>query len=108
MGLSREVCLNLSQHAALKRLNSNIELIQGPPATGKSTTIHALATECVELEAAVLICAVQNRAIEALVVKFEATSTSFITIGRSIVCRATYYTSPPWKSSSSVTYCLRL
>ena len=88
----REVCLNEAQHAALEKLDRNIELIHGPPATGKSTTIHALATECLLPDDSVVICAVQNRAIEALVVKFEATSTEFITIGRGIVGQAQNHT----------------
>jgi len=40
----RESPLNKSQHAALESLKSDLELIRGPPATGKSTTILALAT----------------------------------------------------------------
>ena len=77
----RTVPLNHSQHAALSSLESNVELISGPPGTGKSTTIHALVTECIPEEDAVILTAVQNRAIEALVDKFARTNTPFIVHG---------------------------
>jgi len=41
---------------------------------------------------AILVCAVQNRAIEAIADKFEATSISFITIGRGVVGSAARHT----------------
>jgi len=41
---------------------------------------------------AILVCAVQNRAIEAIADKFEATSISFITIGRGVVGTAARHT----------------
>ena len=89
---ARSTPLNQSQHAALDGLKWDVELICGPPATGKSTTIHALAIECVEPDDVVLICAVQNRAIEALADKFKATGTAFVTIGRGVIGTAAEYT----------------
>jgi len=41
---------------------------------------------------AILVCAVQNRAIEAIADKFEATSISFITFGRGVVGTAAWHT----------------
>ena len=58
--------LNHSQHSALTSLSRNVELIQGPPATGKSTTIHALVSGCLPHEQTAIVMAAQNRAIEAL------------------------------------------
>jgi cold shock CspA family protein len=90
--LARDVPLNSSQHAALNHMGRDIELICGPPATGKSTTIHALTIECIEPEKALMICAVQNRAIEALAIKFDATKTPFVTIGHGVIGMAAEYT----------------
>jgi DNA polymerase III delta prime subunit len=78
----RSMPLNVSQHAALAGLSQNLQLIRGPPGTGKSTTIYALVVECVPKHESVLICAVQNKAIEALAEKFVMASTGFIVVGR--------------------------
>lgn len=81
LGSSSAAVLNETQHTALSRLHTNIELISGPPGTGKSTTIHALVTQCLMSTSAALVTAVQNRAVEALVHKFSSASTPFIVCG---------------------------
>ena len=73
--------LNESQYTAIDALAHNIELIKGPPGTGKSTLIDALVRECVDGESAVCVTAVQNRAVEALAIKFAASKTPFIACG---------------------------
>ena len=104
----RDLRLNESQHGALQKLEYNIEIICGPPATGKSTTISALVRDCVaddiegdgsladavedraglsiepaeDLIPAALVMAVQNRAIEALAQKFVAVGIAFVVSGR--------------------------
>ena len=82
--LDAERCipLNVSQHDALNGLRKNVELICGPPGTGKSTTIHAMVLECMQPNEPALICAVQNRAIEAIAQKFISAKTPFIVAGR--------------------------
>ena len=72
---------NESQHMALGGLRHNLELICGPPGTGKSTTIETLIHECVGEHESVLLIAVQNRAIEALAEKLVSTGTKFIVVG---------------------------
>ena len=74
--------LNPPQHSALAGLERNLELISGPPGTGKSTTILYLVKECTPPEEPVILTAVQNRAIEALIEKFVASNTPFIVVGR--------------------------
>ena len=74
--------LNPSQHRALAGLKHNLELISGPPGTGKSTTILALVKECTPNGEQVILTAVQNRAIEALTEKFAASQTPIIVVGR--------------------------
>lgn len=87
----RRVDLNESQHGALLGLQHNIELICGPPATGKSATIHALVTECLGDDVAI-VTAVQNRAIEALADKFASSGTGFLTAGSRLTGTALEYT----------------
>ena len=89
---TRDIPLNESQHAALSSLSTNMELISGPPGTGKSTTIHALVTECVPPDELVVLTAVQNRAVEALVEKFSKTKTPFIVSGRRVQGEALKWT----------------
>ena len=60
--------------------------------TGKSTTIHALVTECMPPNELVVLTAVQNRAVEALVDKFSKTGTPFIVSGRRITGEALKWT----------------
>lgn len=77
----RVLHLNDSQYGTLDSLSRNVELIKGPPGTGKSTLIDALVRECVVGDDAVCVTAVQNRAVEALAIKFAAAKTPFITCG---------------------------
>lgn len=73
--------LNPSQFQALDGLTRNIELIRGPPGTGKSTLIDALVGECADDDTAVCVTAVQNRACEALAIKFARSGTPFVAVG---------------------------
>jgi len=56
--------LNETQYRAIDTLGHNVELIRGPPGTGKSTLIDAVVRECVAGADAVCVTAVQNRAVE--------------------------------------------
>lgn len=84
--------LNHSQHQALNSLQYNLELVCGPPGTGKSTTILAIVSECVKPGELTIVTAVQNRAIEAIVVKFISSGTPFIVGGRRPIGEACKWT----------------
>ena len=56
--------LNETQFRTLDTLTHNVELIRGPPGTGKSTLIDAFVRECIDDGGAVCVTAVQNRAVE--------------------------------------------
>ena len=58
--------LNSSQLSALTSLTHGLEVIQGPPGTGKSTTIYQLVKHCMPPGVKSVVCAVQNRAVEAI------------------------------------------
>ena len=73
--------LNPSQFQALDGMTRNLELVRGPPGTGKSTLIDALVKESVDGDTAVCVTAVQNRACEALAIKFARSGTPFIAVG---------------------------
>jgi hypothetical protein len=64
--------LNKSQRRALCSLHYNLEVIQGPPGTGKSTTILHLVMDCMPQEMKLVVCAVQNRAVESICQKFAS------------------------------------
>jgi hypothetical protein len=68
--------LNASQHAALASLRYNLEVIQGPPGTGKSTTIFHLVRDCMPLSTKSVVCAVQNRAVEAICQRLSSAVTT--------------------------------
>jgi hypothetical protein len=73
--------LNPSQFQALDGMTRNLELVRGPPGTGKSTLIDAFVKESVGGDTAVCVTAVQNRACEALAIKFARSGTPFIAVG---------------------------
>jgi hypothetical protein len=109
--LSREAAgprLNDCQFQALDLFSRNLELVQGPPGartrtprrsavtahaltsaplarpcagTGKSTLINAMVSDCAPGGDAFCITAVQNRAVEALVLKLARSGTPFIAAG---------------------------
>jgi hypothetical protein len=58
--------LHRDQRDAIQSLRHNLELIQGPPGTGKSFCISEYARNCTG-EGLVIICAVQNRAVDLIV-----------------------------------------
>ena len=73
--------LNQSQLSALSSLSQNMELVCGPPGTGKSTFINALVSTLGEGDDAGCVTAVQNRAVEAIALKFASSGTPFVTFG---------------------------
>ncbi|KAG8463552.1 hypothetical protein KFE25_003825 [Diacronema lutheri] len=77
----RIFALNTLQLAALCGLRHRVELIVGPPGTGKSTTILSLVQECLLPGEAAIVTAVQNRAIEALTDKFARARLPFVVVG---------------------------
>lgn len=72
---------NKTQSLAISNLKYNLELIHGPPGTGKSTTIINIIEHALPPTHNILCTAIQNQAIEALVIKLEATNTDFVVIG---------------------------
>ena len=58
--------MNTEQRAVVEGLHHNIECISGPPGTGKSTTIYHIIEQRVPAGELVLVCAVRNKAIEAV------------------------------------------
>lgn len=66
--------LNAGQEAALRGLRRNIEAISGPPGTGKSTMIAAIAREALPSGSCAVVSAVQNRAIESIAEKLARTA----------------------------------
>ena len=79
--LDPEACshLNSSQFGALNTLSYNIELICGPPGTGKSTVIDALVSG--DDSSLSLVTAVQNQALEAISIKLAKSKTPFVAFG---------------------------
>lgn len=73
--------LNDSQLAALNGLRHNVELIRGPPGTGKSTLINAMVAHAFGPDEAACVIAVQNKAVEAIASKFIQTGTPFVATG---------------------------
>jgi hypothetical protein len=74
--------LNEPQRAALEGLGTNVELIHGPPGSGKTHTISTLVTQYFSDSDALVLSAVQNRAIEAIAEHFVKAGLSFVTAGR--------------------------
>lgn len=70
---------NLSQYTTIYKMKNNIEIIHGPPGTGKSTTIANIIRHKIPLHHNILCTAVQNQAIESLVTKLHGLK--FIVIG---------------------------
>ena len=63
--------LNPGQRTALEKLDGAIAIVQGPPGTGKSHFITAACLSRVPKGARILACTATNKAIDALVAKFE-------------------------------------
>jgi hypothetical protein len=64
--------LNVGQTAALAGLREGVTLVQGPPATGKSALIAAVAARRMPRGARLLVCTATHRAVDALVSAMEA------------------------------------
>lgn len=60
---------NKNQQKAIKSLKHSLEIIHGPPGTGKTTTIINILSEKIPDDHTILCTAVQNQAIESLVMK---------------------------------------
>ena len=74
--------LNQPQRAALTGLRTNVELVHGPPGSGKTHTIAKLVTQYFEDDEVLILSAVQNRAIEAIAAHFVKAGVPFVTSGR--------------------------
>lgn len=72
---------NETQALAMSNLKNNLELIHGPPGTGKSTTIINIINMVLPDTHNVLCTAIQNQAIESIVIKLENSDINFVVIG---------------------------
>lgn len=72
---------NETQVSAISNLSYNVELIHGPPGTGKSTTIINIINLALPETHNVLCTAIQNQAIESIVIKLENSNINFVVIG---------------------------
>jgi hypothetical protein len=68
-----DIKLHTTQRAIIEDLRRPLELIHGPPGTGKSTAIRALVRERLPCDGddMILICATQNKAVDVLVKMFR-------------------------------------
>lgn len=73
---------NQTQYEAIHNLKYNIELIHGPPGTGKSTTIANIIFSKIPTDHNILCTAVQNQAIETLLIKLRETKIDVLVFGR--------------------------
>lgn len=73
--------MNSGQMNAIMSISNNLEIIHGPPGTGKSTTIIELIKMKIPKSHKILCTAVQNRAIETIVLKLIKNNMSFTVIG---------------------------
>lgn len=72
---------NETQSLAMLNLKNNLELIHGPPGTGKSTTIINIINLVLPNTHNILCTAIQNQAIESIVIKLENSDINFVVIG---------------------------
>lgn len=72
---------NETQALAISNLKNNLELIHGPPGTGKSTTIINIINMALPETHNILCTAIQNQAIESIVIKLENSDINFVVIG---------------------------
>eukprot|EP00439_Symbiodinium_sp_Y106_P084936 s1736_g27.t1 len=69
--------INSDQRSAVHGLSSRLEVIHGPPGTGKSTTIfHMLRSRLPSMDCAAIVTCVTNQAIDAVVEKLAQTHDS--------------------------------
>ncbi|CAM9230500.1 unnamed protein product, partial [Ascophyllum nodosum] len=66
------VPLNETQREAVMRLTGGLDIIVGPPGTGKSTTIHHIIDARVAKGSRVLVTSIRNQAIDAVTPKLAA------------------------------------
>lgn len=72
---------NETQAQAITNLKHNVEIIHGPPGTGKSTTIINIINFALPDTHNILCTAIQNQAIESIVIKLENSEIDFVVIG---------------------------
>lgn len=72
---------NKTQFNAIDKLKHNIEIIHGPPGTGKSTTIANIIFGKIPDNHVILCTAVQNQAIESLLLKLLENNMNVIVMG---------------------------
>ena len=63
--------INADQRRAVQGLRHRVEIIHGPPGTGKSTTIFHLLSACLPQDAAAVVTCVTNQAINAVAEKLQ-------------------------------------
>lgn len=73
--------INVDQLKAIKSLSKNLEVIHGPPGTGKSTTIMNMISMKIPSNHKILCTAVQNQAIETLAEKMIDCQMNFTVVG---------------------------
>jgi hypothetical protein len=78
---SDAVSSNVLQQQSVLGLRCTVEGIQGPPGTGKSSTIFHIVNSAMPLGMAAVVTCVQNRAVDALVGKFQSSPIRFLVIG---------------------------
>ncbi|CAM9967678.1 unnamed protein product, partial [Ascophyllum nodosum] len=66
------VSLNAAQREAVMKLTGCLDIIVGPPGTGKSTTIYHIIDARVAKDARVLVTSIRNQAVDAVVAKVAA------------------------------------
>lgn len=75
--------INASQKTAIEQClrASNVAIIHGPPGTGKTTTICALARTLIQKERKILICAPSNSAVDLLARKLDEAGLNVLRLG---------------------------
>lgn len=97
---------NETQALAITNLKSNVELIHGPPGTGKSTTIINIINLAIPESHNILCTAIQNQAIESIVIKLENSNINFVVVGEDDRLKETsrkYTLSKHYAKSSEIT-----
>ena len=75
--------LNESQNAAVQHIlaSQDVEIVHGPPGTGKTTTLVEAIRLLTEQEATVLVCAPSNTAVDLLTERLDARGLNVVRVG---------------------------